>query len=225
VVNEDRFQRAAAGDKPCSGDATQEPWKSYSIGISMNFTSENLAQNIREGLSASVRWVSVHIRMSTLVVVILFAVGRCAYQVWSIYDSVPDLPKSVLQMVGVTEVGARFVVLDDHRFSKGVNRISVLVVFDKLMHVKQGAFRFEVRRELVDCQKSQVQLQGAAFYDDQGRRTISRVSDQEPQPFEPVDTETTLVCDQENFAQPRVVGYHAALAQTKAAISQADVSH
>lgn len=184
----------------------------------------NLAQKVRESVLHVAHWPSAHIRMSTLAVVILFAVGRCAYQVWSIYDSIPDLPKGALQMVGVTNYGARFVVLGVNGFTNGVNRFSVLVTFEKLMHVKQGAFRFEVRKELVDCQKYQIQLQGAAFYDDQGHQTISRVSEQRPQPFEPVDAETTLVCGHEKFAQSRVVGFRAALAQTQALISEANVS-
>jgi len=171
-------------------------------------------------------WVSAHSRMIFLVLLILFFGGRCAFQVWSIYDSIPDLPKGTLQMVGLSNDGARFVVLnDDHDYAKGVNRISVLVVFDEPKHVEQGTFRFEAKRELVDCSKRQIAFLGAGFYDDQGHQTISRVSDDisdpKTHPFEAIETETTLVCDHEDFTQSRVVGYLAALAQTQAMVSAA----
>jgi hypothetical protein len=176
--------------------------------------------NIRQWYLNCVRWVSAHSLMSVLMVVILFPVSRCAYQVWSIYDSIPDLPESALQMVGVGSDGARFVVLDDHGYAKGTNRILVLVVFDKPMHVEQGTFQFEVKRELVDCSKRQIELQGAGFYDDQGHQSISRVYEQKPRPFELIDAETKLVCDHQDYTQSKVVGYRAALAQTQATVSQ-----
>ena len=182
--------------------------------------------NIRQWFSSVSRWVFAHNRWSFFIALTLVATGRLAYQIWSIYDSIPDLPKGALQMVGVGSDGARFVELDGHGYTTGVNRITVLVVFDKPMHVEQGIFRFEAKRELVDCSKSQIEFQGAAFYDDQGHQTISRVADKNKlKPFEPVDTEATLVCAHEDFGQPRVIGYRAALAQTQAAISGAYVGY
>jgi hypothetical protein len=155
-------------------------------------------------------------------VVVLFFAARFAFEVWSIYDSIPDLPNGPLQIVGVSADGARFVELNGDAFEVGVNRIIVLVAFDKPIPAKEGVFRFEAKRELVDCSKRQIELEGAGFYDDQGNQTLSRVFDRKPKQFEPVDTETALVCDHQQFGQPRVIGFHAALVQTQAAISRAN---
>lgn len=187
----------------------------------MSINAKKCMTNLRELFSNITRLVSTHPRMSVAIVLILFGVGRVAFEVWSIFDAIPDLPNGPLQMVGVSSDGARFVVLDDQGRAKGGNRISVLVVMNNPVHHEQGTFRFEVKRELVDCSKQQIVLQGAGFYDDQGRRTISRVYEPEPEPFEPIDAETRLVCDHQDFGQSAVVGYGAALAQTQATISQA----
>jgi hypothetical protein len=122
-------------------------------------------------------------------------------------------------MVGASVDGARFVGLDDRGFTRGINLVSVLVAFNKPMHVQQGPFRFGVKRDLIDCSKRQIEIQDAGFYDDREQQAISRVFDQKPKPFEPVDTEATLVCDHADFGQPKVVGFRAALAQTQAVVS------
>jgi hypothetical protein len=179
--------------------------------------------NIWQLLSNSARWFSAHPRASLAIVLTLFFASRFAFDVWSIYDSIPDLPNGPLQIVGVSADGARFVELNgDAAFEAGVNRIIVLVAFDKPMTAKEGAFRFEAKRELVDCSKRQIELEGAGFYDDQGNQTLSRVFDRKPKQFEPIDTETTLVCDHQDFGQPKVVGFRAALVQTQATISRAN---
>ncbi len=156
---------------------------------------------------------------------LLFFGGRLAFEVWSIYDAIPGLPNGALQMVGASRDAAHFVVLDDHGYAKGGNRITVLVAFVRSMHVEQGTFRFEAKREVVDCSKRQIVLQGAGFYDDHGRQTISRVYDGKSAPAVPLDSETTLVCDHASPAVPIVVGYRAALSQAQAVISRALAGH
>lgn len=181
--------------------------------------------NIRQRLSDAAHWVSVHIGLSSLIAGVLIFGGRFAFQVWSTYDAIPSLPNGALQMVGASHDGARFVVIDNRGYSKGANRITILVAFVKPAQFDEGTVRFEAKRELVDCSKRQIVLQGAGFYNDQGRQTISRIFDGKPKPVESLNSETKFVCDNAALAVPRVVGYRAALSQAQTVIAQALAGH
>lgn len=175
--------------------------------------------------SGSASWFSRHSRIVSIILLVGIGAGYFAYQMWSIYDSIPALPGGMLQMVGLSGDGARFVLLDGEGFNATANRVVVLVAFNKPMHADEGNFSFEAKRETIDCAKREIALEGAGFYDDQGRQVLSRVFDKKPKPAEAIDTEATLVCDHQKFEQPTVTGYQAALVQTQAAISRIYGSH
>lgn len=173
--------------------------------------------NIGQVLSGATRWISAHPRKIMLALPMFF-VALFAFEVWSIYNSVPDLPNGRLQMVGTSFDGARFVVLNEQGRPKGGNTITILVVLREPLHNEHGIVRFAVKREFVDCANGQVELRGAGFYNDQGQRTISRVYDQAPRAFDSLDTEAEFVCGDSVATAPIVRGYRAALAQTMNAL-------
>ena len=169
--------------------------------------------NIGQIFLRAKRWISAHPRMLLLAIPIYF-VTQFAFETWSIYNSVPNLPNGPLQMVGASSNGARFVVLNDQGRPRGGNTITILVVFREPLHNEHGIFRFAVKREFLDCSNRQIELHGAGYYDDQGQRTISRVFDKAPRAIDSLDTEAALVCDDSFFAAQVVRGYRAAFAQT-----------
>jgi hypothetical protein len=169
--------------------------------------------NIGQIFEGAKRLISAHPRMLLLAIPICL-VAQFASEVWSIYSSIPNLPNGPLQMVGTSFDGARFVVVDDQGRPRRGDTITILVVMREPLHTEHGTVRFAVKRELVDCSNRQVELRGAGFYDDQGRRTISRVYDDARRAFDSLDTEAGLVCDNSIYATPPVTGYRAALTQT-----------
>jgi hypothetical protein len=169
--------------------------------------------NVGQVFLRAKQWISAHPRM-LLVAIPLFFLAQFAFEVVSIFSSVPSLPNGPLQMVGTSFDGARFVVVDDQGRPRGGNTITILVVMREPLHNEHGIVRFAVKREFLDCANRQVQLHGAGFYDDQGRQSISRVYDDPPRALDSLDTEADLVCDGSIFATPPVRGYRAALAQT-----------
>jgi hypothetical protein len=156
--------------------------------------------------------------------IVLFGGIGVAYFVFSvvkIYASIPALPIGPLQIVGASTDGARFILLDEGSRDAGKSKTAVLVVMHKATQTEAGAFRFEAKRETIDCAGKKITLDGAGFYNDNGEQTISRVFDGKAQAVNPIDTEVAFVCEKTKISAPSVVGYKAALQQEEKVVSGA----
>lgn len=110
----------------------------------------------------------------------------------------------------------RYLAIDDRVEDDGKLRAIVLVVFDHTVTVDGNAFRSEAKKEWINCATREIELEGAGFYDDQGKRVLTRYFDRKPKAAEPLATEVAYLCQNEQFNVPAVVGYQAALQQERA---------
>ena len=158
-------------------------------------------------------WLTRHPRMAMSLVWLVGGLVYLAVQIWSIYAAIPGLPNGALQIVGLTQDGARYLATDeilqkDHRLG-----VIVLVVFEKPLQTNGVVIRFEAKKQWIDCAKSEIELEGAGFYNDKGTQVLSRVFDHKPQAAGLIDAEVDYLCHPKLVGVSPVTGYQAAWAQ------------
>lgn len=158
-------------------------------------------------------WLIQHPR---LVVSVAAFVLIMLHQVWPLFSAIPAAPSGRLQMVGIVSDSARYVAIDDRVEDDGKLRAIVLIVLDQTVTVDGVSFRSEAKKEWINCAKREIELEGAGFYDDQGKRVLTRYFDRKPEAAEPIAAEVAYLCQDEQFGLPTVTGYQAALQQERA---------
>jgi hypothetical protein len=161
-------------------------------------------------------WLSSRQRLVMTSLVLAGGVAYLAFQIWSIYSAIPALPTGRLQIVGLTSDGARYVAMDDHMERNGKLRARVLVVFEQLLKTNGVSIRFEAKQEWIDCSKSEIELEGAGFYNDQGQQVLSRYLERTPEAAKPIDMEMGYLCRNKRSLVPPVTDYQAVLQQERA---------
>lgn len=141
-------------------------------------------------------------------------------QIWSIYAAIPSLPNGALQIVGLTHDGARFLATDEVSQENHRLRAIVLVVFEKPLQTNGVVIRYEAKKQWIDCAKSEIELEGAGFFDDKGMQVLSRVFDHKAHAAEPIDAEVDYLCHPKLVGVPPVIGYQAAWDQQHRLLAQ-----